>query len=149
MLVGEPLTPAYADHLRTLGERLAPGAVSIESGLPAETLGDRYREADVFLCLSEHEGFCVPLLEAMYFGLPVIARAAGAVPEVAGDAALLVNDEDPALIAELLHLAVTDGELGEHLRLRGQDRLARYAPEAVAQRLRDVVLAASNGGHGG
>jgi glycosyltransferase involved in cell wall biosynthesis len=149
VLVGEPLTLAYADHLRSLGDRLAPGAVCVESGLSAHELGDRYREADVFLCLSEHEGFCVPLLEAMYFGLPVIARATGAVPEVAGNAAILVADEDPALVSELLHLAVTDPDLVDALRLRGQDRLARYAPEAVAQRLRDVVVAASNGGHGG
>ena len=43
----------------------------------------------MFVCLSEHEGFCIPLLEAFHFGVPVIARPGGAVPEVAGDAALL------------------------------------------------------------
>ena len=66
----------------------------VESGLSATELGDRYRAADVFVCLSEHEGFCIPLLEAMHFGLPVIARSTGAVPEVAGDAALLCEQHE-------------------------------------------------------
>jgi glycosyltransferase involved in cell wall biosynthesis len=146
MLVGEPVTSAYVDHLVALAEGVAAGAVSIESGLSSSELGDRYRAADVFLCLSEHEGFCVPLLEAMQFGLPVIARAAGAVPEVAGDAAILVDEDDPALVAELLHLATTDREMIDELRRRGHGRLELYAPDRVAARLREVVLAASGNG---
>ncbi len=138
-LVGDPITPPYAELLRRFAEGLAPGAVTIESGLSAEALGERYRAADVFLCLSEHEGFCIPLLEAFHFGLPVIARPAGAVPEVAGDAALLVEDRDPAVIAELLHLAVTDAPLRAELQRRGQARLERFTPELVAQRLRAAV----------
>ena len=138
-LVGEPITPAYAELLREFADGLAPGAVTIDSGLPAAALGERYRSADAFLCLSEHEGFCIPLLEAFHFGLPVIARPAGAVPEVAGDAALLVEDRDPAVIAELLHLAVTDAQLRAELRRRGQARLERFAPERVAERLRAAL----------
>ena len=146
VLVGEPLTEAYAESLRRLASRLAPGAVTVESGLTSAELGERYRAADVFVCLSEHEGFCIPLLEAMHFGVPVIARAAGAVPEVAGDAALLVPDDDPALVAELIHLAVTDAELREELAQRGRVRLEHYGPERVAEQLRAAVLAAGNGG---
>jgi glycosyltransferase involved in cell wall biosynthesis len=146
MLVGEPLTDAYADSLRALASRLAPGAATVESGLSAGQLGDRYRAADVFVCLSEHEGFCIPLLEAMHFGLPVIARATGAIPEVAADAALLVDEADPALISELIHLAVTDQELGAELARRGRARLDHYAPERVTEQLRATVLAAGNGG---
>ncbi len=145
VLVGEPLTLAYAEQLRALADRLAPGAVSIESGLSASELGDRYRAADVFLCLSEHEGFCVPLLEAMHFDLPVIAHSAGAVPEVTGDAALLLDDDDPPLVAELLHLVLTDPELRAELVRRGHGRLEHYAPDRVAEHLRSVVLAAGNG----
>ncbi|MEO8968451.1 MAG: glycosyltransferase [Solirubrobacteraceae bacterium] len=145
-LVGEPLTDAYADSLRARAERLAPGAVRICSGLSPAQLGDVYRSADVFLCLSEHEGFCVPLLEAMTLGVPVIARAAGAVPEVAGKAAVIVAEEDPALISELLHLVVTDATLRETLIGRGRVRAAAFAPDPVAARLREVVLATVNGG---
>jgi L-malate glycosyltransferase len=138
-LVGDPITPGYADSLHSVASALAPGAVTIESGLEARELGDRYRSASAFGCLSEHEGFCIPLLEAFHFGLPVIARPAGAIPEVAGDAALLVEDRDPAVIAELVNLAISDSELRAELGRRGRARLERYSPDAVAQRLRSAV----------
>ncbi len=139
VLVGDPLTTRYGELLGKLADALAPGAVSIESGLSAGALGDRYRAADVFLCLSEHEGFCIPVLEAFHFGVPVIARPAGAIPEVAGDAALLVEDRDPAVISELLHLAITDAELRAELRRRGAERLAVYDPARIGARLRAAV----------
>lgn len=145
MLVGDPITVDYAEHLRGLADRLAPGAVSIESGLGEADLGERYRAADVFVCLSEHEGFCIPLLEAFHFGLPVIARPSGAVPETVGDAALLVDDPDRAVVAELIHLAVSDAPLRSALRERGGRRLQVYAPERVAAALRAAVEAASAG----
>lgn len=137
--VGSPITPAYRERLRELAERLAPGAVRFESGLSAEALAARWRAAHAFLCLSEHEGFCVPLLEAFHFGVPVIARPAGGVPEVAGDAALLVDDRDPAVAAELVHLVVTDAELAQELRRRGRARLAAYDHRAVAEELRALL----------
>jgi glycosyltransferase involved in cell wall biosynthesis len=140
VLVGDPITPAYAELLRGLGDALAPGAVTIESGLTANALGDRYREAHAFVCLSEHEGFCIPVLEAFHFGLPVIARPAGAIPEVVGEAALLVEDGDLAVVAELLHLALSDPQLRRELRRRGEARLERYEPTGVAERLRRAVL---------
>jgi glycosyltransferase involved in cell wall biosynthesis len=139
VLVGDPITPQYAEHLRRLGERLAPGAIDVESGLSPRQLGDRYRRADVFLCLSEHEGFCIPLIEAFHFGLPVVARPQGAIPDTAGDAALLIADPDRAVVAELLHLAMTDEELRGELRRRAAARLATFTPEAVAARLRSAI----------
>jgi glycosyltransferase involved in cell wall biosynthesis len=136
VLVGEPLNAAYAAALAGLAEELAPGAVSFERGLPPAALTERYRAADAFVCLSEHEGFCIPLLEAFHFGVPVVARPAGGIPEVAGDAALLVEDGDAGVVAELLWLALSDAELRATLRERGRARLAAYAPGATAAKLR-------------
>ncbi len=141
VLVGEPITAGYAGFIEGLADELAPGAVTIERGLSPDELGDRYRSADALVCLSEHEGFCIPLLEAFQFGIPVIARPAGAIPETVGDAALLVDDSDLAVVAELLHLVITDEELRAELRARGAARLAAYAPDAVAERLRAAVQA--------
>ena len=137
--VGSPLSTAYRDRLVELADRLAPGAVRFESGLSAAALAERWRAASAFLCLSEHEGFCIPLLEAFHFGVPVIARPAGGVPEVAGDAALLVDDTDPAVAAELLHLVVAYGELARELRERGRARLAGYDHARVAGELRALL----------
>lgn len=139
VLVGEPVTPAYGRALRALADQLAPGAVTIEGGITRERLADRYREAHAFLCLSEHEGFCVPVLEALHFGVPVVANPAGAVPEVAGDAALLVADDDPAVICELLALAAGDGELRAELRRRGAARVAHFTPRRTATALRESL----------
>ncbi len=142
-LVGDPISPGYVEKLFALAQLHAPGAVTIESGLEPSVLARRFAEADVFLCLSEHEGFCIPLVEAFSFGVPVIARPFGAIPEVAGDAALLAPDPDPTVIAELLHLAVSDPELRAELIRRGHARLDAFTPERIAPRLRAAVLAAA------
>jgi glycosyltransferase involved in cell wall biosynthesis len=136
-LVGEPLNEGYLRALRELAERV--GGVEIESSLSDQELADRYARAAVFLCLSEHEGFCVPLLEAFAADVPVIARPAGGVPETVGDAALLVEDRDPAVVAELLALVIDDGELRAELQRRGRARVDHYAPERAAVALRAAL----------
>jgi glycosyltransferase involved in cell wall biosynthesis len=137
-MVGEPLSPAYERELRGR----AGAGVTIHGRLPQERLNELWRDAAVFLTLSEHEGFCVPLLEAFATGTPVIARRAGGMPEVAGDAALWVDEADPALVAELLDLAVRDDELRRELIARGHARAAAYTPEIALARLREAVDAA-------
>jgi glycosyltransferase involved in cell wall biosynthesis len=140
VLVGAPINWPYDAAMRVLAEEISPGRVTIESGLTPEQLAARWRSAHAFLCMSEHEGFCIPLLEAFHFGVPVIARAIGGVPEVAGDAALLLDDaDDESVAAELLALAVADGELRAALRERGAARVAAYAPEQTARTLRGVL----------
>jgi glycosyltransferase involved in cell wall biosynthesis len=144
VLVGTPLAPAFAASLARLAEEVAPGAVTFERGLAPEALWERYRSADAFLCLSEHEGFCIPLLEAFHFGVPVIARPIGGIPEVVGDAGLLVptDDEDGidlAVVAELLHLAVSEPDLATELRRRGEARLGAFGLHPTAARLRAAL----------
>jgi glycosyltransferase involved in cell wall biosynthesis len=140
VLVGAPVNWAYDAAMRELAEELSPGAITIESGLTREQLADRYRSAHAFLCLSEHEGFCIPLLEAFHFGVPAVARPVGGVPEVAGDAALLLDDGDgESVIAELLAVVAGDAELRATLRERAAERVAAYAPEPTARKLRAAV----------
>jgi glycosyltransferase involved in cell wall biosynthesis len=67
--------------------------------------------ADVFLCLSDHEGFCVPLQEAMHFSLPVIAYDAGAVRETLHGGGVLLQDKRPDLVAEILDRVTHGGPL--------------------------------------
>ena len=80
-----------------------------------------YAVSDLFLCLSEHEGFGVPLLEAMVFGLPVVAYDAGAVAETLRGGGILLDDKDPLLVASLLDRVLTDDALREAV-LRTQAR---------------------------
>ena len=139
-LVGVPLSPGFAAGLQRLADRLAPGAVTFASTLTASDLWCHYRAAAAFLCLSEHEGFCIPLLEAFHFRLPVIARRAGAVAEVLGAAGVLLDaDDGEDVVAELLRIVADDGELRHELADRGDGRLDVYAHERTAARLREAL----------
>ncbi|MBI3965327.1 MAG: glycosyltransferase family 4 protein [Chloroflexi bacterium] len=91
-----------------------------------------YRVARVFLCVSDHEGFGVPLLEAMHHGVPVIAYANAAVPETLGGAGILVRDRDPAYVAEIVHLLATDRGLRARVVAGQRDRLRAHDREALA-----------------
>jgi glycosyltransferase involved in cell wall biosynthesis len=142
VLVGHPVSLGYEEGLARLAEEVAPGGVSLERGLSAEQLADRYRSADVFLCLSEHEGFCIPVLEAFHFGVPVLARAAGAVPETVGDAGVLLSGDDDLLtVAAAIDVLAEDSELRAELIRRGESRLARFDPDQVAERMKRALTA--------
>ncbi len=92
----------YFDRLNELVRELRLSEVVFTGQVDDDELYACYRLADVFLCLSEHEGFCVPLQEAMHFGLPVIAFEAGAVRETLRGGGLLLQDKSPRLVAEVL-----------------------------------------------
>jgi glycosyltransferase involved in cell wall biosynthesis len=133
-MVGEALSPRYERELR----ELAGEGVTIHGRLPQAELDDLWERADVFLTLSAHEGFCVPLLEAFHAGVPVVASPSGGMPEVAADAALWADD-DPAVVAELLDLAVRDEQLRAELIERGNARAEAYDYDVVVSKLRGVV----------
>ena len=141
LCVGTALTPRYAKLMVSLVEASGARNVTLAGGLPQDQVNAAYAEASVLLTLSEHEGFCVPLLEAFHFGVPVVAAPAGAVPGVAANAALL-TDGDVAVTAELLDLAVRDSELREELVRRGRDRLADFSYERTAASVHDAVSGA-------
>ena len=86
-----------------------------------------YLLADVFLCMSEHEGFCVPLIEAMIFSVPIIAYGSTAVPETVRDAGIIVKTKDPAEIANQLNRVVTDERLRKSLHELMQRRLKDFS----------------------
>jgi len=141
-LVGEPLSPAYRARIVDLAARAGAMRVDVAGAVSDEELAGRYAGASVFLTLSEHEGFCVPLLEAFAAGVPVVARPVGGMPEVGGDAVLWAEDDDLAVVAELLELAVRDEDLRGELVRRGRARLDEFAYDRTAEKLRAAVEAA-------
>jgi len=99
-----------------------------------------YERADALVMLSGHEGFCVPVIEAMALGTPVIALASSALPWTLGDAGLLWDDADPFLVAESVSRIVGDAQLRETLRTRGRERYeSTFAPAVLGTQLRDVM----------
>ena len=89
--------------------------------------------------LSEHEGFCVPLIEGMIFDKPVIAYAGGAVPETLGKAGVLLREKNPELVANTINETLTDELLLETLRKERQQRLKELSYEALVKRLKEDI----------
>jgi glycosyltransferase involved in cell wall biosynthesis len=85
-----------------------------------------YQLADVFLCLSEHEGFCVPLLEAMHYDVPVIAYDTGPIPDTMGGAGILVKEKNYAEIAEMIDLLARDEYFRRRIIDGQRSRLQRF-----------------------
>jgi glycosyltransferase involved in cell wall biosynthesis len=106
---------------------------------PGEGFGGYYQAADIFLCLSEHEGFCIPLLEAMAFDLPVIAYRSSGVPYAMGGAGVLVNSKRYDLVAELVDLFLQDESQRRQIIAGQRRRLQALTPDRVAQTLRGHI----------
>lgn len=139
-LVGGASSPAYETALRGGIAALGLGdAVTLTGPVSQEALTSYFEGADVFVCASEHEGFCVPLLEAMFHRLPIVARAAAAVPETLGAAGLLVEQRSPAHLAMAVERILRDRPLREALAVAQQARLSDFAPERTRRRLLELL----------
>ncbi len=104
--------------------------------VPQNVLNAVYRVADVFVCMSEHEGFCIPLMECMAFDLPIIAYRAAAVPETLDGAGVLTDRKDYPALAEMIEHMVRDLPLRRSIIARQRQRLARYQARNVDDELR-------------
>lgn len=132
VLVGSPTSRRYEKALREFAADLGiADAVSFEGSVPAEELMSWYRRADVFVCLSEHEGFCVPILEAMAWGVPVVAFDAAAVPKTLAGAGVVLDDKSPAVVAAAVARISGDDPLRERLVQLGSDRASELRAAAV------------------
>jgi len=135
----------YLAQLQHLAARLGVADVHFLGQVTNEELTALYDVADLFLCASEHEGFCVPLVEAFYKRLPVLAYAATAVPATMDGGGVLYTTEEPRQVAALIHGMLTDGDLEDRIlaaqdaaldRLRAQDfsgTLLRFVRQVLEQ----------------
>jgi glycosyltransferase involved in cell wall biosynthesis len=98
-----------------------------------------YHVADVFLTMSEHEGFCVPLLESMHFKVPIIAYCAGAVPEILGKSGILVLEKEYEEIGELLNVLVEENDIRGRVIERQSERLLDFDRAKIDQKLREFI----------
>ncbi len=134
-VVGKPATESYAAALRRyVVEMGLADAVRFSGHASDATVAAAYAEADVLVVTSEHEGFCVPVVEAMAAGLPVVAFDQGAVPEVLGGAGVLVSDKDPYALAGAIHALLADAPLRATLADAGSRRLGELDLATAANR---------------
>ena len=139
VLVGASSADVYEAALREFAAELGVGdAVRFVSSVSSSELVGLYQQADVFVCLSEHEGFCVPLVEAMAWGVPVVAVAAAAVPETLGGAGVLLTDKSPVVVAAAVERVLVDVGLRERMVNRGLERAQELGPGPTRDRLREI-----------
>ncbi len=110
-----------------------PGEIVLTGALPASDLDALYRRAAAFVYPSLYEGFGLPVLEAMARGVPTIASGTSAIPEVTGDAAVLVDPRSVRELAGAMEAVLTDPQLAEGLALRGRSRSERFSWDETAR----------------
>lgn len=115
-----------------------PGEIVLTGPLPEEDLDALYRGASAFCYPSLHEGFGLPVVEAMARSVPTVTSRTSSLPEVAGDAALGVDPRSVSEIAEALRRVLTDTDLAERLAAAGRERAARFSWEETARRTLQV-----------
>ncbi len=125
----------FFERLRSLG---LEGEVVLTGYVPNEDVPALLNAAEVFAFPSEFEGFGLPPLEAMACGVPVVCSNAASLPEVVGEAGVLLPPRDVAAWVEALGRLLDDAQLGEDLRAHGLERASRFTWDAAARRTLDV-----------
>jgi glycosyltransferase involved in cell wall biosynthesis len=145
ILVGrqDPTLAPYTNGLRDQAMRLGvQDRVLFVNGASEEELRAYYESAHVFVVASEHEGFCVPVVEAMALGVPVVAYGTCAVPDTVGAAGIVWDDFDPFLLAEACAAAAHDARIRSLLIERGRQRFLDHFSNAAIER--DFLRAVGN-----
>jgi alpha-1,3-rhamnosyl/mannosyltransferase len=137
LLIAGVWDPRYPQP-RLLAERLGLQNIRWLGPVPEADLPALYSMADLFVFPSLYEGFGLPVLEAMACGVPVVCSNTSSLPEVAGDAALLVDPTDIRALAAAMERALTDEHLRAEMRARGLERARRFTWEEAARRTLDV-----------
>ena len=131
-LVGRTALDSYEQSCRKLvGELGLEASVLFRGRVSDQELGEAYQHADVFVCMSEHEGVGLPLLESMHTGLPIVAFGAAAVPETMGDGGLVLPNKKPATVAAAAHRLINDQALKDTLTANARSHLQHFDFDAA------------------
>ncbi len=140
VLVGGQGHPVYTDAVRNLIEALdLVDAVELTGGVSHGELAAAYESSDAFVCLSDHEGFCFPLLEAMAHDLPVVAYGSSAIPETVGTGGVVLAEKSPFTVAAAVHQVLSVPGRREVLAAAGRARLADFELTRTRARMVEEV----------
>lgn len=135
-LVGRPFSPEYLKMLKEIARQLEVSAnVNFALGVSSDQLASYYRFSDALVSLSEHEGFCVPLLEAMHHGLPIVAYDSSAIKETLGNSGLVISSNDPVTAAVAMNEITSNITLREVLKNEMTKRLEQLGLEKSRTKL--------------
>lgn len=129
----------YKYQLEEYARRLGAKEVYFTGHVRFDEILAYYHIADAFVCMSEHEGFCIPLVEAMFFDVPVIAYDSSAISDTLGGSGLLLKDKSPQVVAEAIHMVVENKELREQI-LEGQrERLKDFEHGKIKDKFLKII----------
>lgn len=133
-IVGNPAgCENYSEKLKEYAKKLNVKNVIFTGHTRFDEILSYYKLSDLFLCMSEHEGFCVPLVEAMFFNIPIVAYASSAIPWTLNGSGFLLEEKNPELTAAVMNRILTDSSLKEKILKNQQERLSDFNHEKVAE----------------
>jgi glycosyltransferase involved in cell wall biosynthesis len=143
-IVGNPVQPAYSQALRRFASDLGLNeAVTFHGHVGDDELRERFNRADILVVPSVHEGFCVPLVEAMSIGLPVVASQSGVSLDVLGSAGVMVDTHDPEMLAGTIADLLSDAGRYAALVAAGREQLQVLDLARAGTRIVDLLVSLS------
>jgi glycosyltransferase involved in cell wall biosynthesis len=139
-LIGKKQIKPYLKELEELIQKLDLSNNIIFTGKISESeLNTYYRNADVFVCMSEHEGFCVPLVESMFFNIPIIAYDSSAIKDTLVNAGILFQEKNFEVIAQNIHKVLEDALFREQIIDKQKVQLVNFQVYTIEQRLMQII----------
>lgn len=135
----------YYEKLGRYAEQLDVKNVIFTGHIKFDEILAYYKLADLLLCMSEHEGFCVPLVEAMYFNVPVVAFESTAIGDTLGGSGILLKEKEPEVTAGVMNRVLTDASLYDSIIKNQQERLLYFQHEKVKVQFLNYLRILING----
>ena len=139
ILIGSPIGEKYITSLKQYVSSLDLPDVIFTGKTSFQEILAFYRIANIFLCLSEHEGFCVPLVEAMMFDVPIIAYNSSAIEYTLNGCGVLIDEKNPALLSKVIERIVKDNDTRKKIIAGQQKRLKDFEGNKTFSQVLDVV----------
>lgn len=132
-------TESYYSLVRAKARETGADTALFTGSVTQAQLSACFHSAELFVCMSEHEGFCIPVLESMMQNVPVMAFAAGAVPETMDGAGVLFRKKDFAVVAEMAAEIMSNSQLRESVLTKQRERVERYFNRNLAAELQNLL----------
>ena len=130
---------AYVKYLKKFATHLGVRNIIFTGSVSQAKLSAYYQTADLFMTMSEHEGFCVPLLEAFYYKVPIIAYDSSAVSETLGESGVLIKDKKAIEIAALADYIIRDSNIKSDIIKLQSERLKSFRKEFILKKWKDFI----------
>ena len=132
-------TDLYYQYLQDVIKKCGAEDVIFPGHIAFNAILAYYKVSDLFLCMSEHEGFCVPLVEAMYFETPIVAYASTAIPGTLDGSGVLVETKEPEKVAETMNRIIRDEQYRHEIVVGQKQRLKDFSYENIKEQILDEI----------